>query len=245
MLSDVYRMIAAPKKLEFAREAAAFALAKGMERTLLSLIRPDQKLSFWLVAMEIQEGPMFNLPAHLEDKLFDYMDACENAVEEYTESNLNFAIKDLFDKVQIIGAQLTNEDNLKDITVGGLSNDKIMTRDEIHNFCIQGGLKALEQRDYEIKQVFGGSANPINIIAQKNGITYNIAVTSAILPKTGSLEGWRLRECEKQNKNGAKPSILGVSILPSDELYASMGIAVKEGEYSFRVSPVEVITPRK
>lgn len=244
-LLDVYKLIAPNKKVEFAREAGAFALAKAMENQLLNEIRPEDK-HFWLVIMEIAEGAKFNLPPHLEDKLYDYMDAAENAIESFINNNLFFDFEELLTALQAVGTILVDKHNLKDLTFGGLTNDKIMTRDEFHNFCLQGAIRALQEREYEILKVNLGSAQPVSIICRQGGVTYHTAVTGALLPKTGELGGWKLTELEKikeDNKN--KIAILGVSIIPANDLYASMGVAIKEGEYNFKVSPLEVINKNK
>ena len=244
-LCTTYAHIAPNLKLQFIRESGAYAIAKAMEREILSEIRPGQ-VRVWLVLLEIQEGAKFNLPPQIEEKIYDYMDACENAIEAYTNDNLTFNELEIYNRIQNIGTHLAKEHKLAQITAGGLSNDKIMTRDELHNFCMQVAIKALEQRSYKVENVYYGSANPVSIVATKDGITYNIAVVTAILPKTGELEGWRLHEFERTPIDEThKSAILGVSIIPSDELYASMGIAIKEGDYQFKVSPLEIVEPRK
>lgn len=244
-LVEVFPMIELESRPRFLREAAAFALAKAMERKLLLEIRPGQKPHVWLVIMEIAEGAKFNLPAHLEDKLYDYMDACENAVEQYVNENISGVYPvDLFTKVQEIGSYLVDKHNLKDITVAGLSNERVMTRDELHNFCLQGATKALSEQGYNITKGNLGSANPVSLICEKNGITYTVNVTTAILPKTGELTGWKLREFNKINQDEThRNAILGISIISTDKLYASMGVAIKDGDYTFKVSPLEEVKP--
>lgn len=245
ILTDTYRHISSEQKIQFLQESGAYALGKAMERQILSEIRPGQ-VKVWLVLLEIHEGVKFNLPAHLEDLIYDYMDACENAVEEYAQGNLDFNELIIYNRLQNIGTYLAKTHELSKNTVGGLTNDKVMTRDELHNFCMQGATKALEQRGYKIENVYYGSANPVSCIATKDGVTYNIAVVTAILPKTGELSGWRLLEFEKiKNDDTHKKAMLGVSIIPTNDLYASMGIAVKEGDYQFKVSPLEIINDRK
>lgn len=244
-LCSTYGHIAPSLKLQFIRESGAYALAKAMEREILSEIRPGQ-VRVWLVLLEIQEVAKFNLPPQIEEKLYDYMDACENAIEEYTNNNLTFNEFEIYNRIQNIGTYLAKEHKLSEITTGGLSNDKIMTRDELHNFCMQGAVKALEQRGYKIENVYYGSANPVSLVASKEGITYSVAVVTAILPKAGELEGWRLHEFERVPVDEThKSAILGVSIIPTDELYASMGVAIKEGDYQFKVSPLEIVEPKK
>lgn len=243
-LNDTFRMIIPAGRMQFVVESSAYALAKAMERKLLLEIRPTSP-HFWIVIMEIAEGPKFNLPAHLEDKLFDYMDACENAVEEYIGNNLGFSFPELLVRLQKIGAYFVDAHDLKNINAGGLTNDKIMTRDEMFNFCLQGATKALEERGYKILKVFPGYAQPVSILCEQGGITYATAVTCAILPKTGEFGGWKLNEFEKTPTDDKhKLALLGVSIISTDELYASMGIVIKEGEYNFKVSPLETIKKR-
>ena len=99
---------------------------------------------------------------------------------------------------------------------------------------------------YKIENVYYGSANPVSLVVSKEGITYSVAVVTAILPKAGELEGWRLHEFERVPVDEThKSAILGVSIIPTDELYASMGVAIKEGDYQFKVSPLEIVEPKK
>lgn len=244
-LCATYKQIAPNQKLQFIQESGAYAFAKAIERQILSEIRPGN-VRVWLVLLEIQEGAKFNLPSHLEDKIYDYMDACENAIEEYTNNNITFSEFEIYNRIQNIGTHLAKEHKLSQITVAGLPNEKIMTRDEIHNFCMQGAIKALEQREYKIENVNYGSANPVSLVASKDGVTYNIALVSAILPKTGELSGWRLHEFERIAQDEThKNAILGVSIIPTDELYASMGVAIKEGDYQFKVSPLDIVNARK
>lgn len=245
VLTQTFRLIPGNEKISFLAESSAYALAKAMERQILTEIRPGQ-VRVWLVILEIQYGAKFNLPAHIEDKIYDYMDAAENAVVEYAESNLDFNPYEIYNRIQNIGAYLAKKDELSKITVGGLSNDKVMTRDEIHNFCMQGAVKALEDRGFKIDKVNYGCAHPVSMIASKDGITYSIAVVGAILPKTGELDGWKLNEFDKVKRDEThKNAMLGVSIIPTNELYASMGVAVKEGDYQFKVSPLDIVNPRK
>ncbi len=244
-LVEVFPLIKAESRARYVQEAAAFALAKAMERRLLIEIRPESKPHVWLVIMEVAEGAKFNLPSHLEDKLYDYMDACENAIENYINENLGFDFAELLTNVQLIGNYLVDKHNLKDIQIAGLTNDKVMTRDELHNFCLQGATKALGDQGYELIKVNLGSANPVSLICKKNNITFNVSVTTAILPKTGELGGWKLRELEKikQDENN-RIAILGISVISTDKLYASMGVAIKDGDYNFKVSPLEEIRPK-
>ncbi len=245
VLAQTFRMIPGAEKINFLAESGAYALAKAMERQILTEIRPGQ-VRIWLVILEIQYGAKFNLPAHIEDKIYDYMDACENAIVEYAESNLGFDAYQVYNRLQNIGIHLAKSHELSKLTVGGLGNDMVMTRDEIHNFCLQGAVKALEERGFKIEHVNHGSAHPVSIIATKDGVTYSIAVVGAILPKTGSLDGWRLSEFDKIKRDAThKNALLGVSIIPTNELYASMGVAIKEGDYQFKVSPLEIIEARK
>ena len=122
---------------------------------------------------------------------------------------------------------------------------------KIYNFTdredkILPSLSEGEQRGYKIENVYYGSANPVSLVASKEGITYSVAVVTAILPKAGELEGWRLHEFERVPVDEThKSAILGVSIIPTDELYASMGVAIKEGDYQFKVSPLEIVEPKK
>lgn len=245
VLTQTFRIIPGNNKINFLAESGAYALAKAMERQILTEIRPGQ-VRVWLVILEIQYGAKFNLPAHIEDKIYDYMDATENAVVEYAESNLDFNPYEVYNRLQNIGIHLAKKHELSKLTIGGLSNDKVMTRDEIHNFCIQGAIKALEDRGYKIEKVNYGCAHPVSMVSSKDGITYNIAVVGAILPKTGELDGFRLSEFDKVKRDEThKSAILGVSIIPTNELYASMGVAVKEGDYQFKVSPLEIVNARK
>lgn len=243
-LMDVYANIKPEARLTYVRESAAYALAKAMERQLAYEIRGD-KIRFWFVIMEIQEGAKFNLPPHLEDKIYDYMDACENAVEEYTNDNLTFNLHKLYTRIQNIGKYLVDQDKLKDVTVAGLNNDNVMTRDEFHNFCVRGAYEALTKAGYTIEQMTLGSAVPYNIVCKKDDVIYYTAVVGALLPKTGELKGWRLRALEQvKQSDKAKIALIGVSIIPTDELYASMGVTIKDGDYQFKVSPLQVIGPR-
>lgn len=246
ILFRIYRQGPVQERLEFAREASAYALGKAMERTILSQIRQPNQVHYWLVPLEIREGIKFNLPQHLEELIFDYMDACENAVDDYITENLNVDIRSLFVQLQNIGAALALEDKLHENTTAGLPNEKVCTRDEIHNFCIYGAEKALEQLGYKIVKKILGSANPINLVAEKDGETAHVCVMSAVLPKTGTVEGFRLHQLYSipQNRTN-KVYLIGVSILPVDELYASMGLIITEGQYQFKVSPLNPLPERK
>ena len=246
ILFRIYSTGPLSERLEFAREASAYALGKGMERAILSQIREPNQVRYWVVPLEIREGIKFNLPEHLETLIFDYMDACENAVEDYISENLNVDIKTLFTQIQNIGDLLAKEDKLHEITTAGLPNQKVCTRDEIHNFCIYGAEKALEQLGYKVVQKYLGSANPVNLIVQKDNETVQVCVMSAILPKVGQVEGYRLHQLEQVARDRRnKVALMGVSILPVDELYASMGLIITEGQYQFKVSPLTPLPERK
>lgn len=246
ILLNIFKTIPPQGRMEYVREASAYALGKAMERTVLADIRPGTKLHMWIIPMEMQEGIKFNLPPHLEEVLYDYMDACENAVEDYIALNLNLNIADLFNQVQNIGVMLAVEDKVSSRTVAGVSNEKVCTRDELHNFCIVGAEKALENLGYKVVQKILGSPAPVNLIAEKDGKKANVCVLSAVLPNTGELAGYRLHQLERVPQNDEMQTyVMGVSIAPVDELYASMGIILREGEYQFKVSPLNPLLPRK
>lgn len=240
-LEEVYPRINPDKRLTYVKDSAVFAMAKAMERQLAFEIRGN-KISFWFVLMEIVEGAKFNLPPHLENKIYEFMDACKNAVAQYTEKNLNFNLHQLYTRIQNIGKYFVDYHNLKNVTVAGLNNDNIMTRDEFHNFWVRGACEALTKAGYTIEQTTLGSAVPCNIVCKKDDVLYHTAVVGAILPKTGELKGWRLRSLEQikqDDKN--KIAMIGVSIIPTNEFYASMGVTIKNGDYQFKVSSLQVI----
>lgn len=226
------------KKLEWVVSAAAYLFGKACERVILSKIRPEIK-RLWILIQEVNISATFNLPRHIEDSLMIYLDACETACEEYINNNLNFDIKELFTNIQEIGEMIAKKYELYNITTCGLSNDIVMTSDEIHIFGTEAIKRHFESQGFEILHVYASQIELYHIDAKKDGKEYFINVGTAMMPETGNLPAWIANTLLRQAKSkGAIPCFVGVGLQSRNELYASMKLAVKEGEYQFKISPL-------
>lgn len=238
VFENYYDGIKPEYKKEWIISAAAYVFGKACERTILKVIRPEIK-RLWILIQEVNNGVSFNLPRHIEDALYPYLDACENACEEYIDSNLNFNVSDLLLNCQCIGDMISRKEEFYNLEAGGLKNDMIMTSDEMHAFGVEGLKRSLQNKGFEIVETFSSSSELYSIKAIKDKVEYYIAVGVSILPETSSLPSWKANHLYRlaRSKN-AKACFCGIGLQSKNDLYASMKLAVREGDYQIRISPL-------
>ena len=83
------------------------------------------------------------------------------------------------------------------------------------------------------------SANPgdfANVVLKKENARYLVTTSVTILPREGYIAEWRINKCkEAASERHLIPAFTTIGLLPSDELLASEGIVVKEGEYKVQI----------
>ena len=222
-------------RMEWGIEAASYLFGKAMEIGILGKIRPDEK-SVWIVPYEVEEGITFDLPKHLEDKVIDYMDPYESAVEEYVKSNFDIDFKKLWIFSEHLGVMYAIKDKIYDFTVGGLENAKVLTNNELYRFGMNAFKAEISKYGFNVKSISGNLVDFANAILEKDGKNYLVATSVTVLPKEGYIANWRLDKLLKEaGRLKVIPAVTSIGLLPLNELYASMGLAIKEGQYKVQV----------
>ena len=230
-----YRSLAPEKRYEWAIETSSYFFGKALEISILQHIRPEEK-SIWLVPAEVEEGITFDLPKHLEDEVIDAMDPYEAACEELFANNLNINIHNFWVMCQAYGFLYATTNKMWEKQVGGVENSKVMTRNELYQFGVQALKQEMEKHGFELTRATANSIEPVNCILRKDNQNYFVCLAVSILPREGYLANWRVNKCKEEAKaNNAIPAVTYVGLIPSDELLASEGIAVKEGEYKIQI----------
>ena len=238
IVCEIYEKSTEENKDDLLKDCGAYLFSKAIESQVLRVIRPNVRI--WFLNDEIQDGAVFNLPNHIEEKMYDYMDAADKAIDMYLKGKKKLTLKQLMVRIQNIGYYIANRDKLAENTVLDLNNKEVMIRDEMYNFVIGACKNHLEKNDFIISKVMYGYANPINIIATKNDVTYHIAVNVSIAPNTPDLTGWRLKAAKSTIKDqNVKLGKLNVMINSKEEKYD--GVAVAKGEYEVKMQPLQVL----
>ena len=236
-----YQNVEPKRRLEWTVSSAAYLFGKALEKEILAVIRPEYD-KIWCLPQEVEEGITFNLPHHIEDKVIDYMDSFESALEEHIYSNMNFDLQSLWVKSQVVGKEIEKIHKLSSLTTGGLTNDKVMTLEEMYFFGLHALIMELKNRGFEVEGRAPSFAEAISVVAKKDGKLYFIAASVTMLPKTGSLGGYKYDALMQLSKaKNAIPVFTGVGIISKNELYASQGIAIKDGEYDCKISALNII----
>ncbi len=239
LFQSFYNGLDLSKRLEWAISASSYLFGKAMEIAILSNIRPDEK-SVWMVPYEVLEGITFNLPKHLENDIIDYMDIYEQAVEEYIKSNIDADPIKIWIFSEHIGFYQANKDKPWEKTVGGIGNDKVLTKNELYRFGMNAFKGEIEKNGFTCKSIAGNLVDFANAIVSKGENNYFVATSVDILPREGYIEEYRLNKLkEEAERVGAIPAISYIGLLPVDELYASQGIAIREGEYKVSVKKLQ------
>lgn len=239
LFSSYFSSLDIEKRLEWAISASSYLFGKAMEIVILSKIRPEEK-SVWMVPFEVFEGITFNLPKHLENEIIDYMDTYEQAVEEYFKSNGDADPVKVWIFSEHVGFYTGNKEHLWEKTVGGIANEKVLTNNELYRFGMNAFKGELEKNGYKVESLAGNLVDFANAIVSKDGKNYMVATSVSILPREGYIEEYRLNKLKEEAKKvDATPCVSYVGLLPVDELYASQGIAIKEGEYKVQVKKLQ------
>lgn len=232
---EAYKRTDLTKRLEFAVSASAYLFGKGLEIEILKNIRPEEK-SIWIVPAEVEEGITFDLPKHLEDDVIDLMDPFESACEEIIKNNYNLNIHNFWMLCQIYGSIYAEENKVWEHTVGGVSNDKVLTNNELYRFGLQAFKNEIETHGFKFIQASPNCVEPSNVLLEKNGVKYLVCLSTTILPKEGYIAKWRLEKVKVDaGRQDAIPCGTHIGLIPSNELLASEGIAIKEGEYKVQI----------
>lgn len=234
---QLYEKCKEDKKDEFLRDFCAYIMAKALEQ--VTLVKLREKPYSWFVVDEMLEGAVFNLPSHIEERMYDYMDAADKALELYLKGKKQVQLLTLLTRIQNIGAYFAARDKLFEIGISDLSAKEVMTRDEMYNFAINTTNKHLENQGFKVEKVLYGYGNPVNLIAVKEGKTYHISIVANIAPNESELEGWRLKAALNSIKNTDK-ILAKVNVLFRSKEEKYHGIAVAKGEYEVKITPVQV-----
>ena len=239
LFQSFYAELDLTKRLEWAISASSYLFGKAMEIAVLSNIRPEEK-SVWMVPYEVLEGITFNLPKHLENEIIDYMDTYEQAVEEYIKSNIDADPIKIWIFSEHIGFYQANKDKPWEKTVGGISNDKVLTNNELYRFGMNAFKREIENDGFICKSIAGNLVDFANAIVSKGANNYLVATSVTILPREGYIEEYRLTKLkEEAERVGAIPAISYIGLIPVDELYAAQGIAIREGDYKVSVKKLQ------
>ncbi len=232
---ESYKRCDLTARLQYAISTSAYLFGKGLEIEILKNIRPEEK-SIWLVPAEVDEGITFDLPKHLENDVIDLMDPFENAAEEMIKNNYNLNIHNFWMMCQIYGSIYAEQNKIWEHTVGGVSNDKVLTNNELYRFGIHAFRGEMEAQGYKFVEASPTCVEPGNILFEKNGVKYLVCVSTTILPKEGFIAKWRLDRVKvKAGEMDAIPCGTHIGLISSNELLASEGIAIKEGEYKVQI----------
>ena len=212
-------------------------MAKALEQ--VTLVKLREKPYSWFVVDEMLEGAVFNLPSHIEERMYDYMDAADKALGLYLNGKKQVPLLTLLTRIQNIGAYFAARDKLFEIGISDLSAKEVMTRDEMYNFAINTTNKHLENQGFKVEKVIYGYGNPVNLIAVKEGKTYHISIVANIAPNESELEGWRLKAALNSIKNTDK-ILAKVNVLFRSKEEKYHGIAVAKGEYEVKITPVQI-----
>jgi len=238
-----YQKLEPAKRFEWAVEASSYLFGKALEIGIIGKIRPQDK-AIWLVPSEVEEGITFDLPKHLEDVVIDLMDPFESAVDELFQNNFNINIHNFWIICQAYGFKYADQNKLWEKTVGGVTNDKVLTNNELYQFGIHAYKQEMEKHGFTFEKASPNLVEPGNVLLSKDGKKYLVCLSVTILPREGYLADWRIAKLKEDAKNlGAIPCGAHMGLIPSDELLASEGIAVKEGEYKVQIKKlVNVVT---
>ncbi len=239
LFESFYKELEVSKRLEWAISASSYLFGKAMEIAILANIRPDEK-SVWMVPYEVLEGITFNLPRHLENEIIDCMDPYEQAVEDYIKSNFDADPIKIWIFSQHIGFYQANKTKPWEKTIGGIGNDKVLTKNELYRFGMNAFKGEIEKNGFVCKSIAGNLVDFANAIVSKGESNYLVATSVDILPREGFIEEYRLNKLkEEAARVGAIPAISYIGLLPVDELYASQGIAIREGDYKVSVKKLQ------
>ncbi len=230
-----YQELDVKDRLTWAVSAASYLFGKSMEIAILGKIRPKEK-SVWIVRDEVDQGITFDLPKHLEDKVIDYMDPFESAVEDYIAANPNVNISNLWKFSQHYGFSVALKDKLYECTVAGLSNEEVLTNNELYRFGMNAFKNEMEKHGYKILSIARNLIEYANVVLEKNNVKYLTATSVRIMPNEGYIADWRIdRLISQAKKYNAVPCISYIGLIPLDELYSSMGVAIKKGQYKVEI----------
>lgn len=233
--SEYFRNVKPENRMQWAIEAASYLFGKALEIGVLGKIRPDEK-SVWIVPQEVEEGITFDLPKHIEDRVIDLMDPYEAAVEEYVKTIYDVDLNKLWIFSEHLGIIYAIENKLDEITVGGTTNENILTNNELYRFGMNAFSQEIQKYGFKVKSISGNLVDFSNAILEKNGKNYLVATSVTILPKEGYIADWRLNKLKEEAKRLAViPAVTHIGLIPTNDLYASMGIAIKEGQYKVQV----------
>lgn len=232
---DQYQRTPADQRLQCAISTSSYLFGKGLEIEILKHIRPEEK-SIWMVPAEVNEGITFDLPKHLEDLVIDLMDPFESAVEDIIKNNYNLNIHNFWILCQVYGSIYADEFKLWEHTVGGVTNDKVLTNNELYRFSLQAFKNEMEKLGFTFVQASPNLVEPANVLLEKNGTKYLVCLSTTILPKEGYIAEWRLNKIKLDAaKMDAIPCGTHIGLISSNELLSSQGIAIKEGEYKVQI----------
>jgi len=240
---EYFKHVDEDKRMVWAIEASSYLFGKAMEITVLGNIRPEEK-AVWIVPQEVEEGITFDLPKHIEDRVIDLMDPFESAVEEYVKTNYDVDFTKLWVFSEHLGVIYALQNKLSDVVVGGITNDKVLTNNELYRFGMNAFSQEIQKYGFSVKSISGNLVDFANAILEKDGKNYLVAASVTILPKEGYIADWRINKLKEEAKRlSVIPATTHIGLIPSDELYASMGIAIKEGQYKVQVRKlVNVLT---
>jgi hypothetical protein len=230
-----YKNVQPEKRFEWAVSASSYLFGKALEINILSNIRPEDK-SVWLVPNEVEEGITFDLPKHLEDDVIDVMDPFESACEELFRNNLNFNFHNFWIMCEAFVLVYAQTNKMWEHTVGGVENAKVLTKNELYQFGIQAFKQEMEKHGFKLEKATSNLIEPVNALLSKDGVNYFVSLAVSILPREGYIADWRLNKLKDEaNKAKAVPVVTYIGLLPEDELLASEGIAIKEGQYKIQI----------
>ena len=143
IVGEIYEKSTEENKDDLLKDCGAYLFSKAIESQVLRVIRPNVRI--WFLSDEIQDGAVFNLPNHIEEKMYDYMDAADKAIDMYLKGKKKLTLKQLMVRIQNIGYYIANRDKLAENTVLDLNNKEVMIRDEMYNFVIGACKNHLEK----------------------------------------------------------------------------------------------------
>lgn len=230
-----YNSVPVEKKLQWVASCASYLFGKTCEIAILTEIRPEDK-QVWLVPEEVEEGITFDLPKHLENEVIDLMDPYEAAVEEYIQNNLNLELSHLFTFSEAYGFKYALENKLSSKIVGGIENTKVLSNNELYRFGMNAFKSEIEKHGFTVKSMSPNLIDVANALLEKDGNKYLVATSVTILPREGYIADWRANKLKiEAERINAIPCATLIGLIPSNELLASEGIAVKEGEYKVQI----------
>ncbi len=222
---------------DFLVECCAYLFGKALEIVISNKIYNNKKVP--MLFGEIGGGIQINLPIHLQENIISLMDSCEKAVEKYMANGNNFDYGVMMTNIQYIAEQICNKHKIYDYMVGNYANANLLTPQMLYAFISNKIMPLLREQGFLLAQFVPNYFDPVNYVLKKGDDLYFVNVSIELHPRQPRFLGFKKEALAKAaaEHNGI-PSILAVSVRPTDEVAQMFGVADKNTKFDFKMSKI-------